>query len=592
MNKLFPFSAVVGQDDFKTALLANAVDPSVGGLLVKGPRGTGKSTLARSLTEILPDQSHRKNCPVRCSPERSTDHCPICRNRDEHTATKSRPRFVELPLGATPDQVTGTLNVKDAVERGETRLDPGLLARANRGILYVDEVNLLPDRIVDLLLDAAASGTNRVERDGVSVEHESDFVLVGTMNPDEGQLRPQLRDRFGLSVEVGTLTDPRERTEVAERVSQYQDQPEEFRKKWQSDQARLRERVNSARNQLASVTLRDGQPEWIAERVLESGAEGHRADIVIRRTARVLAALDGRDEVNQDDLERAFEFAILHRRPTDPSGPSGPSRDREENHQDPFGDGENGTSSTTGETVIPPDESTSANFSLPETLNGDETEHRPSQSSLLPDSFNKGRKLDLSRTITKSARRNQHEDTSWSIDPEELVFRRRNNEGPTLILWLLDASGSMARNGLVGYVKSVIHEYSLGQKEHWMSLVEFRKRDGWVKAGPTRRYESLLNSLDELPVGGRTPILNGFRTAKKHADEFKSNHHNADVTIPVLSDGRFRVTDELLEVVRDTAQRFDVVLGDVESESSEWGTLPLLANVQGIHYQKIQSNAA
>jgi magnesium chelatase subunit D len=299
-----PFGAVVGQERLKEALLAVAADDGLDGLLVTGEKGTAKSTLVRGLADLLPEQRAIADCPYSCPPDDRSRQCGRCRERASYPVETRSVPLVTLPLGATRERVVGTLSVSDALA-GEASFDPGLLARANRGILYVDEVNLLDDHLVDVLLDAAASGENRVERDGVSVSHPAEFTLVGTMNPEEGDLRPQLRDRFALSVEVEGERDVEDRVAIIESDLEGAAPPD--------DTDAHRQRLRAARALVDDVTLTDAQKREIAELCLDAGVDGHRADIATARAARALAALEGRPTVTDGDIRRAAEYALAHR---------------------------------------------------------------------------------------------------------------------------------------------------------------------------------------------------------------------------------------------------------------------------------------
>ncbi|EMA19610.1 VWA domain-containing protein [Haloarcula amylolytica] len=304
------FAAVVGQRDLKDGLLAVAADDDLDGLLVRGEKGTAKSTAVRALADLLPEQRAVADCPYGCPPDRPEAQCEDCRTRsDPPVETRSVP-LVTLPLGATRDRVVGTLSVADALD-GDHEFDPGLLARANRGILYVDEVNLLDDHLVDVLLDAAASGQNRVERDGVTVTHPAEFTLVGTMNPEEGDLRPQLRDRFALQTEVSACEDLDDRVAIIDQA--LGDGDGETRTDPESDERDPGERLRTARELLPEVDLAREFREQIAELCRDAGLDGHRGDIATARTARTFAALDGRTTVLESDIERAAEFALPHR---------------------------------------------------------------------------------------------------------------------------------------------------------------------------------------------------------------------------------------------------------------------------------------
>jgi magnesium chelatase subunit D len=328
-----PFGAVVGQERLKQALLAVATDDGLDGLLVTGEKGTAKSTLVRGLADLLPEQRVIADCPYSCPPDDRDSQCVSCRERASYPVETRPVPLVTLPLGATRERVVGTLSVSDALA-GEASFDPGLLARANRGLLYVDEVNLLDDHLVDVLLDAAASGENRVERDGVSVSHPAQFTLVGTMNPEEGDLRPQLRDRFALSVEVEGECDVEDRVAII-------DGDLDGSASVDDDTERYRERLLSARTLLEDVTLTDDQKREIAALCLDAGVDGHRADIAAARAARALAALDGRPTVTDGDLRLAAEFALSHRMR---STPFEDAPDAEDVIDDRFEDGDNAES--------------------------------------------------------------------------------------------------------------------------------------------------------------------------------------------------------------------------------------------------------
>ena len=301
------------------ALLLNAINPAIGGVLIRGQKGTAKSTAARALAALLPPIETRPGCPFNCPPDHPAAICPVCRPAADRPAPASRPTpFVELPVGASDDRVVGTLDIERALQSGQRHFEPGLLAQAHRGILYVDEVNLLADHIVDVLLDAAASGANTVEREGVSVSHPARFILVGTMNPEEGELRPQLLDRFGLAVEVAGPTDAALRTAVVRRRIAYEADPVAFYSQFAEQEAALGQRISQAQQLVPQVTLSDGLLELISQICIGSQVDGLRADITMYKTAQTLAAWENRGEVSVDDIRRAAELVLLHRRRRQP----------------------------------------------------------------------------------------------------------------------------------------------------------------------------------------------------------------------------------------------------------------------------------
>lgn len=310
----FPFAAIVGAGDMALALVLTTVSPEVGGVLVRGEKGTAKSTMVRALAEVLPAQQVVVGCRFGCDPASPDPECPDGPHPVDAGVRTVPARLVELPVGATDDRVTGSLDLGRALGAGEAAFEPGLLADANRGILYVDEVNLLHDHLVDLLLDAAAMGRNTVERDGVSVSHAARMVLVGTMNPEEGELRPQLLDRFGLTVEVNASRDPAERVEVVRRRLAFDADPAGFTARFAAEQDALRTRLSEARARLDDVELSDWALAKIATVCAGFDVDGMRADIVTARTARAHAAWQGRPSVTRDDIRTAALLALPHRR--------------------------------------------------------------------------------------------------------------------------------------------------------------------------------------------------------------------------------------------------------------------------------------
>ncbi|MFB6626010.1 putative cobaltochelatase [Streptomyces sp. NPDC056374] len=327
MSTRYPFTAVVGMDDLRLALLLNAVSPAVGGVLVRGEKGTAKSTAVRALAELLPAVPVVAGCRFSCDPASPDLGCPDGPHGTEPGVQRPA-RMVELPVGASEDRLVGSLDIEKALSEGVKAFEPGLLAAAHRGILYVDEVNLLSDHLIDHLLDAAAMGSSYVEREGVSVRHAARFLLVGTMNPEEGELRPQLLDRFGLTVEVAASRDPQQRVEVVRRRLAFEDDPAAFADRWAADEAALRERIVTARALLPRVTLGDAVLLQIAATCAAFEVDGMRADIVMARTATALAAWAGRTEVTSEDVRQAALLALPHRRRRSPFDAPGLDEDK------------------------------------------------------------------------------------------------------------------------------------------------------------------------------------------------------------------------------------------------------------------------
>jgi magnesium chelatase subunit I len=319
---IFPFTAIVGQEEIKLALLLNVIDPKIGGVIVIGDRGTGKSTTVRSLVDLLPNIEVVSGDPFQShpsDPELISNEVRQIRKSGKTISVESRKvSIVDLPLGATEDRVCGTIDIEKALREGIKSFEPGLLARANRGILYVDEVNLLDDHLVDVLLDSAASGWNTVEREGISISHPARFILIGSGNPEEGELRPQLLDRFGIHAQIGTTQNPEMRVQIVEQRSRFDSSPNEFREKYRKEQVNLCNRLEEAQNQLTRVDLNYENRICISQLCAELNVDGLRGDIVTNRAARSLAAFENRLEATQEDVIRVASLCLRHRLRKDP----------------------------------------------------------------------------------------------------------------------------------------------------------------------------------------------------------------------------------------------------------------------------------
>ncbi len=317
MRQTYPFTAIVGQERMKRALILNAINPQIGGVLIRGERGTAKSTAARALAALLPMLEVVQGCRFNCDPQRPDLFCDECQERLEHTGEMPISHvptpFVDLPVSATEDRVVGTLDIEKAIQRGERHFEPGILAAANRGVLYVDEVNLLDDHVVDLLLDSAAMGVNVVEREGISFQHPARFVLVGSMNPEEGDLRPQLLDRFAHAVDVVGISEAGQRVEVLRRRVFFEQDPEAFAAAYDATEQEMCNRILEARQRYPLVKYTEKDMYTIAALTASFKVDGHRADIVILKTARAQAAYDGRLQINDKDILLAAELALPHR---------------------------------------------------------------------------------------------------------------------------------------------------------------------------------------------------------------------------------------------------------------------------------------
>jgi magnesium chelatase subunit I len=305
----FPFAAIIGQEEMKLALQLNVIDPKIGGVMIMGDRGTGKSTTIRALADLLPDITIIKNDPFNTDPKGLGT---------AYETEEIKIPMVELPLGATEDRVCGTINLKEVLSGGSSTFEPGLLARANRGLLYVDEINLLDDHLVDVLLDSAASGWNTVEREGISIKHPAKFILIGSGNPEEGELRPQLLDRFGMHAEIRTIRDPKLRVKIVEERISFDQSPQTWFDQYENEQFNIQNRIISAQNSLSKVTISKEFQLQISQLCSELEIEGLRGDIVSTRAAKALAAFENRTEVTLKDLERTITLCLRHRLRRDP----------------------------------------------------------------------------------------------------------------------------------------------------------------------------------------------------------------------------------------------------------------------------------
>jgi Mg-chelatase subunit ChlI len=312
-EQLFPFTALVGQRSMKLALVLNAIDPSLCGVVLRGHKGTAKSTAVRAFAALLPEIEVVQGCPFGCDPDRPDAACAECLARPDRPRARRRPRLETLPLSVTEDRLVGTLDIEHAIQTGQKRFEPGVLARVNRGVLYVDEVNLLDDHVVDVLLDSAAMGVNLVEREGVSFGHPSRFILIGTMNPEEGDLRPQLLDRFGLCVEVESIQDPAERAEIVGRRLDYERDPAAFCARWRPEEQALGAAIEAARRRRGAIEVGPEHHAVAARVSLGIGVDGHRADILAVKAAAALAAFEARERIEPRDFERAAELVYVHR---------------------------------------------------------------------------------------------------------------------------------------------------------------------------------------------------------------------------------------------------------------------------------------
>ena len=575
MNAPYPFSAIVGQEELKLALLLNAVSPEVGGVLVRGEKGTAKSTAVRALARLLPPIKVVVGCPYSCDPEALGPGCPAGPH-PESAPWEWRPvRLVELPVGASTDRLTGTLDIERALGAGEKAFEPGLLATAHRGILYVDEVNLLSDHLVDLLLDVAAMGVNYVEREGVSVRHASRFILVGTMNPEEGELRPQLLDRFGVTVEVSGNDDASERVEIVRRRLGYEADPEGFTESWADDDRELARGVQEARMRLDATQLSEETLHKIAELCTRLGVDGLRGDLVTAKAARALAAWEGRDVVATYDVRRAALLALSHRRRRSPF--EEPGIDPEELDEilsgapdpDPPGGGTpspggGGAQDSAPEPSVTPsvtmpgsgertfsaaEEFEPVHLEVPARGCGGPLGRRSrvvgDHGHPVGDREASGDPEDLALVATVRAaaphqRLRGRTGRGLILRREDLRKNVREGREGNLVLFVVDASGSMAARRRMSAVKGAVLSLLADayQRRDKVGLVSFRGEGAQILLPPTSSVELAVSRLEELPTGGRTPLAAGLEEAAQVLDRERLRERERRPLLVLLTDGR------------------------------------------------------
>ncbi|MFE3185118.1 putative cobaltochelatase [Streptomyces violascens] len=598
MSTRYPFTAVVGMDDLRLALLLNAVSPAVGGVLVRGEKGTAKSTAVRALADLLPEVAVVAGCRFSCDPAAPDAQCPDGPH-ESGPGTARAARMVELPVGASEDRLVGALDIERALGEGVKAFEPGLLADAHRGILYVDEVNLLHDHLIDLLLDAAAMGSSYVEREGVSVRHAARFLLVGTMNPEEGELRPQLLDRFGLTVEVAASREPEQRVEVVRRRLAYDDDPAAFAARWADEEGELRGRIVAARELLPSVVLGDAVLLQIAATCAAFEVDGMRADIVMARTATALAAWAGRTEVTSEDVRQAALLALPHRRRRNPFDAPGLDQDKldetleqfqDENEgdddPDPGPDGPGGggggggvppqgdspespaespESSESSDTVEPPaapapsgpgeraavkaaepfrtkmlsvpglGEGAAGRRSRARTDHGRTTGSRRPQGALT--------KLHLTATVQAAAPHQRARGRSGRglvVRRDDLRQATREGREGNLVLFVVDASGSMAARQRMSAVKGAVLSLLLDayQRRDKVGLITFRGKEADLALPPTSSVDAAAARLETLPTGGRTPLAAGLLKAHDVLRVERLRDPSRRPLLVVVTDGR------------------------------------------------------
>ncbi|MCD9142321.1 putative cobaltochelatase [Streptomyces albireticuli] len=634
----YPFTAIVGMDDMRLGLLLNAIAPSIGGVLVRGEKGTAKTTTVRGLTALLPRVETVTGCRFSCDPASPDPACPGGPHEDAPGEGRAA-RMVELPVGASEDRLVGALDIERALGEGVKAFEPGLLAAAHRGVLYVDEVNLLGDHLVDSLLDAAATGSSSVEREGVSVRHASRFLLVGTMNPEEGELRPQLLDRFGLTVEVAASRETEERVEVVRRRLAYDEDPAAFAAKWTAEEDALRERIAAARELLPGVRLGDGALRRIAAVCAGFEVDGMRADIVTARAATALAAWAGRTDVTTADVRQAALLSLPHRRRRNPFDAPGldedkldeilrqfeddePEPDPEPGPEDPDDggpEGDGGPDGGGGEPPHDPELPPQREESTPSTEQNSRQDSRKSSREPAGETSAEGapgpapggaapeapavaaadpfrtRKFDVpglgeGADGRRSRARTAHGRTTGARRPRGTLSRlhlaatvraaaphqrARGRRGPglvvrrddlreavregregNLVLFVVDASGSMAARKRMGAVKGAVLSLLLDayQRRDKIGMITFRGSGAEVALPPTSSVDAGAARLERLPTGGRTPLAAGLLQAHEVLRVERLRDPSRRPLLVVVTDGRATGGPEPLVRARHAAR--------------------------------------
>ncbi len=591
----FPFTAIVGQTPMKRALLLNAINPRIGGVLVRGKKGTAKSTAVRSLAALLPQVPVVPGCPYSCQPGNPQEVCQWCQQGARTGGPSDRQvRIVDLPVGATEDRLVGSLDIEQAIKSGEKNFEPGLIAAAHRGILYIDEVNLLNDHLVDVLLDAAAMGRNYVEREGISVSHDAEFMLVGTMNPEEGDLRPQLLDRFGLAVEVDGVFQSEERREVVRRRMAFEAAPFDFMDSWAEAEQAERDRLLSSQQLLADVIVPDDILELITDICAEYQVDGLRGDIVMYKTASTIAAYEGRSVVGVEDVREAALMALLHRQRRQPFQQphlvteqldnmlddfQNQQREREPSNQDDSRNDEPADDSDREPDPPEPEDDDPVEGALGDewfeigdpyavqNLQVQPPDRRARRSSgrratTVSGSSNgryvaahvpEGPATDLALDATlraaapyqDSRRRSAGQGSAaFLIEPWDVRGKVRETRTGSLILFVVDASGSMGAQRRMVAVKGAVMSLLLDayQRRDRVGLIAFRGTAAELLLPPTGSVEMAQWCLQEMPTGGRTPLARALYVAMETLETERLKDRDVLPLLVLLSDGRANVS--------------------------------------------------
>ncbi len=636
-SRTFPFSAIVGQETLKLALLLNAVDSRVGGVLIRGEKGTAKSTAVRALAAVLPPVDVVEGCRFSCDPADPGVWCTECRTRRESgqlPKSKRAARVVDLPVSATEDRLIGSLDLEHALKHGERVYEPGLLALANRSILYVDEVNLLDDHLVDTLLDAAAMGVNTIEREGVSFTHPARFILVGTMNPEEGEIRPQLLDRFGLCVDVEGVREPESRVEIVRRRRDFEEDPGAFERVWAEPEDILSASIKHARLRLPSIEVQDELLYAIANLALTAGVDGHRADQVMVRAAAANAALEGRTVVEMTDVARVAPLVLAHRlRRTlfdEPRldatalsalinralGTEEGAEQAGETVSATPGDGQTSIFDGGGSTADAAENLDLARAVFEQPLDrARRSIAGRRQETVAADSHGRYSRSEPARpgvgvsdvALDASIRaaapyqiaRAGTGDLAISIAPSDVQSKVRTRKVGASIVFCVDASGSMGASSRMEAAKAAVLDLLVDayQRRDRVSVISFRGESAEVVLAPTGSVELANLKLRRLPTGGATPLAAGLIRALELIDSEKRRSPDVVPWLVLVTDGRANVginggigsEDAKQAATRVRAGRVNAVLLDTGGQSSSSAAARELAREAGAEYVKVAS---
>ncbi len=582
---VYPFTALVGQEKMKLALILNAVNPQVGGVLIRGEKGTGKSTAVRGLAELLPKIDMVKGCPYNCNPHDISLMCPHCREKvlskdGGISVEKKRTRVVDLPLGSTEDRLLGSLDIEVAIKEGKKSLEPGILADANRGILYIDELNLLDDHVVDVILDSATSGMNVVEREGISFSHPSRFILVGTMNPEEGEVRLQLLDRIALHVPTEAIHDVDSRVQITLLRNRFEKNPEAFLKDFEKENKKLRKKIKRAQKLLKEIVISDRIQMLLCRMCIELDVEGHRPDVMLAKTAMTLAAYKGRKEVVQNDIKDAAEFILPFRIRKNPLGEEEPQENMFDDIIEQIADDmDNEPPPMDGNDKPDMEDSDDANevegqvqkvgspVQLPKDMNKRKQDRKMRSGSgkrmKTLATGKKGRYLKArapseettdiafdatvrASAVHQKARKKKSKDSRQAIliEKDDLKEKVRQSKVSTLIVLAVDASGSMGAMNRMESAKGTVFSLLMDAYQHRdrVSMVAFKGKAGYVLLPPTSGVELAKKLLVNLPTGGKTPIGAGMMKA---ISVIKNERKKDPTLIPMLvllTDGRSNIS--------------------------------------------------